>query len=761
MTASATNWLSAPAIVASKVRGGLFLKYASLFVAVACLALIANGVIEIWFSYREQKALLMRVERERAGALASTIVHFLKGIEDQAVWTTQLPFTEGDLEDRRVEAVRLLRQTPAISELAELDHEGREKLRVSRVARDLVNGGADFSEDPNFLAALREGVHYGPVHFLRQTEPHMTVAVAGDRRDTAVSVAEVNLKFIWDLISQANLGTGGQAYIVDARSLVIAHSDISLVLRNTDFSQLPHVQAALTADSSTRRDLLEGARNAQGVRILAAYAPVVPPGWLLFVEVPIEEALSSAYASIVRSGVLLLAALLFAVIVGLLVARKMVIPIQRLRAGAARIGGGDLSQHVSIRTGDELEALGDQFNVIAAQLRESYATLERKVDERTQALDLANRAKSHLLAAASHDLRQPLHALRLFVAQLRASVDSTKQREIVERIDATVTTTHELFNGLLDLSRLDAGVITCNITEFPVNEVLKRVEITFAGPAREAGLSLRIVSSSAWIRSDVILLERILFNLTCNALRYTQRRGVVVGCRRRGSELRLEVWDTGCGIPPDQRESIFGEFYRVKDSRKDAPSGLGLGLAIVDRLCRLLAHPIDLRSTVGKGSCFAVGVPLVTPATCESLSSRPALTNVFAGKLIVLLDDDAVVLESMSELLRDWGCEVVAFRRVGDALTGITDRRRHIDLVISGYCPADAASGIDAVESLRHAAGTSIPAVLLIAADVSTGRGRHAEASGCFVLHRPVPPMTLRSLLSEMFSDTPTPARER
>ena len=296
--------------------------------------------------------------------------------------------------------------------------------------------------------------------------------------------------------------------------------------------------------------------------MLTAFATVPPLNWMIFVEVPISEAYSALYASIFQSGLFLISALALAVAAGVFLAQRMLVPIKQLQVGAARIGAGDLSQRITINTGDELEDLGHQFNFAASQLANSYATLERKVEERTQDLARADLAKSRFLAVASHDLRQPLHALGLFVAQLQANLHSSDQGRIVDKIAAAVGAMNELFTALLDISKLDAGALVPNVAVFPILELLRRVEITFDGAARERGLSLRIVPSSVWVCSDMILLDRILMNLVSNAVRCTTRGGIVVGCRRRGAMIYVEVWDSGIGIPPDQHEKIFTEFYR-------------------------------------------------------------------------------------------------------------------------------------------------------------------------------------------------------
>jgi signal transduction histidine kinase/CheY-like chemotaxis protein len=730
------------------VRRTLFWKYVVLFVAVTSASLIINGLVDIWFTFRDHRATLFRIQKEQAISAASKITQFIKEIEGQLGWTTHLSWETAATDQRELDGRRLLRQVPAIAELALLDGEGREQLRISRQAMDQVGSNVDFSTQDKFKAALANKVFYGPVYFRRGTEPFMTLAMAGSRRDAGVSVAEVNLTHIWDVVNHIRVGNSGRAYVVDARGRLIAHPEISLVLRNTDVSQLAQVQSA-----RAKPDLEEAqiARDLRGERVLAAHAMAAPLNWLVVVEIPESEANAPLYAIIVRTVAVLVGGVVLALLAALLLARLMVVPVQALAAGAARIGAGALDHRITIKSGDELEALGEQLNDMAGKLQSSYATLERKVEERTQQLHAANLSKSRFLAAASHDLRQPLHALNLFAAQLRSEKDPAERQRLAIRIDTAVANMNELFNALLDISKLDAGAMRANISDFPVSRVLGRIAAMFIPAARDKGLRLRVVACSAWIRSDPILLEQILLNLVSNAVRYTSTGGIVVGCRLAGTMLRIDVCDSGIGIAADQQESIFNEFYQVAAPERNK-AGLGLGLAIVERLGAVLEHPVTLASALGKGSRFSVSVPRVR-ARAISLASvaapERAPADRLSGKLVVVIDDDALALEGTGGLLRSWGCRVITGRSDREALTKLNGSTP--DLIISDYHLQEGRSGIDAIGELRDALGSQIPA-FLISGDITQERLRETHGAPHHLLHKPVNPMTLRAIMTRLLT---------
>jgi signal transduction histidine kinase/ActR/RegA family two-component response regulator len=738
------------------VRRKLFQKYVSLFVAVVCVALVTNGLLDMWFAYQEQKALLVEVQRGQAQLAADRIAQFIKEIEGQMAWATQLPWAADSMDEWRFNTVRFFRQVPAVTELVQLDASGRELIRMSRESADMMQQQQDLAQDPVFIAANAKRVYYGPVYFVRESEPYMTLALAGTRRAYGVVVAQVNLKFIWDVVTQVKVGKRGLAYVVDGEARLIAHPDLSLVLRKTDMSNLQQIRTARGEEPVEDSISKAAAHDLQGRRVLSAHAPVSALGWLVFTESPVEEAYAPLYSSAARSILLLAAALAMAGFAGLFLARRMVVPIRALGEGAARIGGGDLTQRIAIKTGDELEALGNQFNRMAEQLRDAYATLERKVEERTSQLELANRAKSRFLAAASHDLRQPLHALGLFVAQLHDGVTADERRAVVTRIEAALSTMNGLFNALLDISKLDAGVVTPTVTEFPVARLLKQIEVTFAGQARERKLAFHVQASSTWIRSDFVRLEQIAFNLVANAIRYTVAGGVLVGCRRRGDQVRIEVWDSGPGIPADQHTNIFSEFFRL--NQKDRSGGLGLGLAIVDRLCKLLGHPICVKSVVGKGTCFSVAVQSVEARAQPPSKPKPTspLVDYARDKLILVLDDDALVLEGMATLFRSWGCRVITAASPAD-VSGRLEPNSPPDIIISDYHLADGQIAVDFIEQLRSRFQTVTPAIL-VSGDMHLEGSREARADGYHFLHKPLEPMTMRTLISQLLKAKP-PAR--
>jgi signal transduction histidine kinase len=914
----------------ARIRGRLFRRYIALFVAVVCAALTVNALAEAWFLYQDRKQALVRIQHEQADAAAAKISQFISDIESHIGWTTQSSWSAETIARRRIDAQRLLRQVPAIAEFAQLDPDGREQLRISRVSLDAVGTGIDFSGDPEFTEAMAHKVYFGPVYFRSDSEPYMTIAMAGHRRDTGVSVAEVNLKFIWDVVSQIKVGQAGWAYVVDASGRLIAHPDMSLVLRKTDVASLEQVRAA-RGESRVAPEHVQLVGNIQGQQVLSAYAAVAPLNWFVFVELPISEAYAPLYAALSRSSVLFAGALLLAILAGFYLARRMMFPVRALSAGAERIGRGELSQRILVTTGDELEALADQFNDMAsrlqashAQLEESHADLELKVNVRTRdlarslgelraldevsqavnstldletvlttivakavelsgtdagaiyefdethatfrlrtthgmnegmiaaikdqhlglgenllgqaaerreplqvadlrvlapsatqqivlsagymavlvvpllrpdrivgalvvrrkepglfeqptiallqtfaaqsvlaiqnarlfselqeqgwQLELASRQKSRFLAAASHDLRQPLHALELWAGLLRSSLTSPQAVERWEKMNLSVVSLDTLFSGLLDLSRFDMGSITPDLSNVSLQRLFRGLDNDYRGEAEAKGIELRLADTALWVRSDPLWIERVLRNLLANAIKYTHKGSVAVWCEEGADTVRVVVQDTGMGISPSDQQNIFEEYYQVDNPGRRSDRGVGLGLAIVKRACDLLDHPISVCSEVGAGSEFSVVLPKRHSEVLADVkvSGVEAFAASLDGLVVVVIEDDHNTAQAMMELLEECHCVPVVHADADAAIAFLSSHELTPQAILADYRLENGLTGIDAIESVRAKYG-DIPAAL-VSGELRIERLEQGRF-GYPVMRKPLDPATIRSLL--------------
>jgi signal transduction histidine kinase/CheY-like chemotaxis protein len=749
---------------ATGLRSRLFRKYAVYLAGLLSFALLASGVAGLYFSYRDTRALVDELSREKARAAATRIEQFVRTVESQLRGVLPLPFGRGteapDEEQQYLELLKLLRLAPAVADAAWIDAAGRERVRVSRVTRDVVASNIDRSGDPGYGAATAGKAWYGTVHFRRDTEPYLTTAVAGSQREAGVIIAEINLKFVWDVVSAIRSGKAGHAYVVDARGRLISHPDISMVLRMSDLSALQQVRAALAQperNGAPPETII--ARDESGLLTLTAHAPVEALGWSVLVEQPLAEAFAPLYGSAARSALVLVLGIALAVAASLVLARRMVAPIRILEAGAKRVGEGRLDEPVVVDTGDELQGLAEQFNRMAGQLQDSYVGLEQKIEERTRQLEQANNAKSRFLAAASHDLRQPVHALGLFIAQLEETRDPPGQQRLIEKIAASSAAVSELLEALLDISKLDAGTVEPQTAEFALQSVLDRLEHSFALAAQAKGLRLRVRPTRLRVATDPVLLERILLNLAANAVRYTRTGGVLIGVRRRGGRAAIEVWDTGMGIAREEQGRIFEEFYRLPGGGDDSAKGLGLGLAIVDRLARLLDLPVAVASEAGRGSKFAVSAPLALGAAAEAPAPSPAAEPLrLEGMPVLVIDDDDAAREAVRGLLAQWGCRVLAASSGREADTMFVNGEPLPAVIICDYRLGDTELGTEVIQRIRARLGADVPAVV-VSGDVTATLREDAAAAGMHLLHKPLRAAKLRALLHHVFS-SPRPEPE-
>jgi len=388
---------------------------------------------------------------------------------------------------------------------------------------------------------------------------------------------------------------------------------------------------------------------------------------------------------------------------------------------------------------------------ISIGVRLQNADLVMELRAQKKAAEEANVAKSRFLAVASHDLRQPLHALQLFVQALEDTTLPTHAQQLVANVRRSVDSMEELFDALLDISRLDAGNVRARVETIPLAELFDRLSFEYAPVARHKGLGLTVMKTSVYVRSDPTLLARIVRNLVANAVRYTERGCVMIGCRRQGSSIRIEVWDTGPGIAPDKHAEIFQEFAQLGNPERDRRKGLGLGLAIVDRLARLLGHEVRLRSQVRRGSVFSVTVPRDQLDERALLDPVAEITAQFdlSGRLALVVQSDPASRESIRKLLAAWNCDVLTAASGAEMLGKLGTLKRSPDLIVAEG-PAPAESGSAVVELLRNEFNAEVPALLLSAATGAAGAAE--DLGGLPVLYRPFHAGRLRTLINNLLN---------
>lgn len=477
----------------------------------------------------------------------------------------------------------------------------------------------------------------------------------------------------------------------------------------------------------------------------------------------------------VRRGVLNTGLLIFlgvtllSIVLARYSARRISSPVSDLSSAVVRMGHGEYQVRVSDASDiEELQALAAGFNKMAAEIEDAHGDLQNKIDLATHELaekradaERANVAKSRFLAAASHDLRQPLHALGLFADQLSRRQLGEADAALVNRIVESTEALGSLLDALLDVSRLDAGVMEAKVAPFALESLLHRINLDFGELAAQKGLRwiVRPPRQCYWVASDIGMLERVLINLVNNAIRYTERGAVMLAVRRRGDLLRIEVRDSGVGIRAADQRVIFSEFVQLGNPERDRRKGLGLGLSIVQRMCRLLEHPFGLRSAPGGGSLFWIEVPI---AAAQEIS-HPESTVVergLHGRTVVLIEDDPLVLESMRGQLESWGCEVYTAATGGDLMAMLVATGARPEAVVCDQQLAGGGQGMLLLEQLRLRFGHPIPAVL-VTADANRALMEQAGQSGLPVLSKPVRPAKLRAILQGMLANAPAEAEQR
>ncbi|CAO3419305.1 hybrid sensor histidine kinase/response regulator [Azospirillum doebereinerae] len=362
------------------------------------------------------------------------------------------------------------------------------------------------------------------------------------------------------------------------------------------------------------------------------------------------------------------------------------------------------------------------------------------------AAERADRAKTKFLAAASHDLRQPLQSLFFFAHALSDKLDGHPTAPLLASMSESLNGLRVMLDSLLDVSRLDAGVVKPSVTEFALAPLLDRLAEEYAIRASEAGLRLRHVPTAAWTSSDPALVERILRNLIENAIRYSEKGTILLGCRRRDGAVRLAVYDQGIGIPADKTQDIFQEFTQLANPERDRRKGLGLGLAIVKRLAGLLGHAVTLRSEPGRGSAFLIDLPAATPRPIPK-PVRATIERPRGKGLIVIVEDDTIILLSMRAMLEEWGYDVIAAVSADEAIDTLLNIGQRPAMIVADYRLREGRTGVQAIRDIYGVCGVRVPAIVLTG-DTDPARIAEVQRSGHRLLHKPVSPTILRDILS-------------
>ncbi len=478
----------------------------------------------------------------------------------------------------------------------------------------------------------------------------------------------------------------------------------------------------------------------------------------------VEIGLSSAPLNSARSrariagGIALLATLAVCSLLSWWVARSIGAPIRRLAEAVERLGRGDLGMRIAVTERGEIGTLQKGFNDAAVSLNRSQQSMQAEIEQATAALaeknhelEAANLSKSRFLAAASHDLRQPLHALTLFSAGLENGEQHPARLERIARIQECVSSLDRLFSELLDLSRLDSGALKTVPTGFALDVLFLEISQTFRPIAEDRELRLVLRPTDLWVVADRAMLSQALSNLVSNAIRYTREGGVLVGARRRGTQVRIDVWDTGIGIAAEHQAQVFDEFFQVGTDPHRANRGLGLGLATVKRLGQIMQMPIELHSRPGRGTVFSLTLPACVPRPPEPVLPASTPTVDLGGLVVLVIDDERAILDGIEWLLQSWGCIVTCAENVEQARAALAASPAPPDLVISDLRLRGGSNGIEVIRQLQAEALTRFdhsPKALLVTGETAPERLREIDGSGVPVLHKPVPPARLREALA-------------
>lgn len=398
----------------------------------------------------------------------------------------------------------------------------------------------------------------------------------------------------------------------------------------------------------------------------------------------------------------------------------------------------------------KVSATSNQHFIDALRLRFENLDLIEKLRKQKTKAEQANHSKTQFLASASHDLRQPVHSLALFAEALRYEVDSPKGQSLLNNLSKSIESIDELLSSLLDISKLDARVVKVNEADIRLRPLLQKISNEFYKPDGQNKLKFRVRECDLAVHSDPVLLTNIIRNLVGNAFRYTKQGGILLACRQRGDAVSIEIWDTGAGIPKNEMQNIFNEFYQLENPERDRSKGLGLGLAICQRLCELLKHTLTVESTPGKGSVFKILVPLAKTEFGRETVRPMKLQAGFENRTVLVVDDEKDILNAMRAVLQSWQCQVLTASSAHEALLLMAEHpETRPQLIICDYRLRNEETGTSVIDAVRSAISDEIPAIIMTG-DTAPERIREAQASGHTLMHKPIKPSLLYNTLQEM-----------
>ncbi len=618
-------------------RRALLQKYGLVFASLISGSLLASGLLGMYFSYYEQQRALIVLQQAKADHAAEKIAHSLFDIE-QDIATTTPNLQNTDPMSHRLNEINHLRSIGTIEHLILLDQFGKEKLRTSRLGSDQINSGRDLSQE-DFFRQVKSGkpyrsqVSYG-------NELSITVAMAVGPEAAGITVAQINLEFLFNDVKNITVGQAGTTYAVDAAGMLIAHPNLNLVLKKTNLAGLPQVQAARQKKTVTQ------ARDLNGETVLSTYSEIPLLGWLVFVEQPKAQAYAGVYQSLRRLGFLLLFGIILAIVSSMIVVHKMMVPILAIKEGATRIGSGSLEQRIEVKTGDELEELAEQFNRMASQLRDSYANLEQKIELRTRELVNAQQqlvfqekmaSLGTLTAGVAHEINNPANFAHVGAFNLK-----TELRQFHEYLLqlAGEDAPPELINSLQQrIHTLNTHLATISEGTVRIRDLVKDLR-TFARTDEAESKTMSIAENlqstvnlvkMQYLESTTIVcqldanpiiecwpaqLNQVFMNLIVNACQAIQNRQtrqpgpgfLHIRSKIEAHWLMIDFEDNGIGMSPATQARVFEPFFTTKT----VGDGMGMGLSISFGIIQKHQGALDLRSQEGQGSCFTVKLPLPT-----------------------------------------------------------------------------------------------------------------------------------------------------